>query len=168
MSKGFVRPELIVETAWLAQHLGDPDVRVIDATTHLMPASGKPYEIVSGRADFEKAHIPGAGFIDLDNEVSDASQHPLHFMLPSDEQFAAAMRAHGISDDTLVVTYASANHWWATRLWWMLRVYGHQHGAVEIFCIDRKVFKHVVLQRMSRQVATIGVTSYSAPLTAPR
>ena len=130
MDKSFVRPELIVETDWLAHHLGDPDVRVIDATTHLMPATGKPYDIVSGRADFEKAHIPGAGFIDIDEDISDASQHPLHFMLPSNEHFAAAMRAQGIGESTLVVCYSSANHWWATRLWWMLRVYGHDRAAV--------------------------------------
>jgi thiosulfate/3-mercaptopyruvate sulfurtransferase len=51
-------------------------------------------------------------------------------MLPSEERFAQAMSRLGVADDTVVVTYSSANHWWATRLWWMLRVFGHQSCAV--------------------------------------
>ena len=51
-------------------------------------------------------------------------------MLPSSVKFAEAMSALGIDHDTLVVSYSSANHWWATRMWWMLRVFGHEHTAV--------------------------------------
>jgi thiosulfate/3-mercaptopyruvate sulfurtransferase len=51
-------------------------------------------------------------------------------MLPASEQFAQAMSAFGIGDDTLVVSYSSANHWWAARMWWMLRVFGHERAAV--------------------------------------
>jgi thiosulfate/3-mercaptopyruvate sulfurtransferase len=51
-------------------------------------------------------------------------------MLPPAGQFAASMARLGIGDDTLVVCYATANHWWATRLWWMLRVFGHDRAAV--------------------------------------
>jgi thiosulfate/3-mercaptopyruvate sulfurtransferase len=87
------------------------------------------YTVVSGRADFEKAHIPGAAFVDIDHDVS--TPHPrLHFMLPTPERFADAMGALGIGDDTQVVVYSTANHWWATRLWWMLRVFGHDRACV--------------------------------------
>ena len=130
MSSAFVHSEFIVETDWLAGHLHDPNVRVLDCTTHLMPPTrGGPYDVVSGRADFEKAHIPGAGFADIDNELSDKS-HRLHFMLPSPEFFADAIEKLGVDDRTKVILYSTANHWWATRLWWMLRVFGHDNAAV--------------------------------------
>ncbi len=130
MKTGFVHPEYLVSTDWLARQLNNPQVRVVDFTTHTLP---RPdlflYDIVSGRADFEKAHIPGATFVDIDHDVS--APHPrLHFMLPSPEQFANVMGSLGIGDETRVVAYSTANHWWATRLWWMLRVFGHDDACV--------------------------------------
>lgn len=130
MPKDFIHPEYLVGTDWLAGHLDDPAVRVVDCTTHLPP---KPdfslYDVVPGRADFERGHIPGAAFLDIEHDVS--APHPsLHFMLPQAGKFAGAMQRLGISDDTRVVAYATANHWWATRLWWMLRVFGHDKAAV--------------------------------------
>ena len=126
----FAHPEYLASADWVASHLDDPGVRIVDCTTHLPP---KPdfslYDVVPGRADFEKAHIPGAGFLDIEQEASEP--HPrLHFMLPDARTFASAMAALGISDATRVVAYSSANHWWATRLWWMLRVFGHDNAAV--------------------------------------
>jgi thiosulfate/3-mercaptopyruvate sulfurtransferase len=130
MANGFIHPEFIVETDWLAEHLNDPNVRVLDCTTHLMPPTqGGAYDVVSGRADFEKGHISGAGFADIDNDLSDKN-HRLHFMLPTPEYFAAAIGKLGVGDDTKVILYSTANHWWATRLWWMLRVFGHDNAAV--------------------------------------
>ncbi|HZP88398.1 MAG TPA: sulfurtransferase [Burkholderiales bacterium] len=130
MTTGFVHPEYLVSTQWLAQHLDDPAVRVIDCTTHLPPLPDfSLYDVVSGRADFENGHIPGAGFVDIEHDIS--TPHPrLHFMLPDAQRFAEAMSNLGIGDDSLVVTYATANHWWATRMWWMLRVFGHPRAAV--------------------------------------
>jgi thiosulfate/3-mercaptopyruvate sulfurtransferase len=130
MTAGFAHPEYLVDTEWLAAHLNDPQVRILDCTTHLAPLPDLSlYTVVSGREDFEKAHIPGALFVDIDHEVS--TPHPrLHFMLPTPEVFAAAMSRLGIGDDTQVVTYATANHWWATRMWWLLRVFGHDKAAV--------------------------------------
>jgi thiosulfate/3-mercaptopyruvate sulfurtransferase len=130
MSNVFAHPEFLVSTDWLARHLGDPDVRLLDCTTHLPPLPDfSLYEVVSGRADFDKAHIPGAVFVDIEHDVS--TPHPrLHFMLPGAERFAEAMSALGVGDDTHVVSYSSANHWWATRMWWMLRVFGHARASV--------------------------------------
>jgi len=125
-----VHPEYLVSTDWLAQHLHDPAVRIVDCTTHLPPRPDfSLYDVVSGRADYEKAHIPGAIFVDIEHDVSTPHPH-LHFMLPSPEAFAAAMGRFGIGDDTHVIVYATANHWWATRLWWMLRVFGHDRASV--------------------------------------
>jgi thiosulfate/3-mercaptopyruvate sulfurtransferase len=130
MAAPFAHPEHLVGTQWLAEHLSDPQVRVLDGTTHLPPLPDLSlYDVVSGRADFEKGHIPGASFVDIEHELS--TPHPrLHFMLPTAERFAAAMGRLGIGNDTHVVTYASGNHWWATRLWWMLRVFGHDRVSV--------------------------------------
>lgn len=130
MSSGFSKPEYLVSTDWLAAHLDDPGVRVLDATTHLPPRPDfSLYDVVPGVEDFEKGHIPGAAYVDIEHEISEP--HPrLHFMLPQSQRFAQAMARLGISDDTLVVCYATAFHWWATRLWWMLRVFGHERVAV--------------------------------------
>ncbi len=130
MNARFAHPEYLVDTAWLAAHLDDPQVRILDCTTHLPPLPDfSLYTVVSGREDFEKAHIPGAQFVDIEHEVS--TPHPrLHFMLPSAEVFAAAMSCLGVGGGTHVVCYATANHWWATRMWWMLRVFGHDRAAV--------------------------------------
>jgi thiosulfate/3-mercaptopyruvate sulfurtransferase len=130
MAEGFVHPEFLVDTAWLAAHLKDANVRVLDCTTHLPPLPDNSYYTVKpGREDFLRAHIPGAAFVDMDHDVADTSSS-LHFMLPSAAQFAQTMSALGIDRDTLVVSYSGANHWWASRMWWMLRVFGHQRAAV--------------------------------------
>ena len=126
--------DFLVSTAWLAEHLNDPGVVVLDATTHLLPRPVEPtpevpYDVVSGLADFSKGHVPGAQYADIDGELSDRS-HSLHFMLCPPEQFADGMARLGVGDDTTVICYSTAFHWWATRLWWMLRVYGHTKTRV--------------------------------------
>jgi thiosulfate/3-mercaptopyruvate sulfurtransferase len=130
MSEGFAHPEYLVETQWLAEHLGDPDLVVLDMTTHLIPKPNNVlYDPKPGREDFERGHIPGARFVDIEHELSDPNSS-LHFMLPSAQQFGDVMGRLGVGNDTLVVTYSTANHWWATRLWWMLRAFGHRKAAV--------------------------------------
>jgi thiosulfate/3-mercaptopyruvate sulfurtransferase len=130
MTQGFVRPQFLVETDWLAGHLQDPGVRVLDCTTHLPPLPDNSYYTVRpGVDDFLMAHIPGAALVDMDHDVADTAA-PFHFMLPPSAQFAEAMSALGIGPDTLVVSYSGANHWWAARMWWMLRVFGHERAAV--------------------------------------
>lgn len=127
-------PPFIVTTDWLAHRLGSADVVVLDATVHLLPrpvdpTPAVPYDVVTGQADFEKGHIPGARFADIENDLSDP-EAATHFMLPSPERFAEGMARLGVGNDTLVVCYATAFHWWATRLWWMLRVFGHTRAVV--------------------------------------
>ena len=123
-------PEFLVSTDWLADHLDDPMVRVLDPSTLLPPRPDfSAYDVVPARDDFEKGHIPGAVFVDLDHELSAPDPH-LHFMLPDTQTFAGAMSRYGVSDDSFVVTYSTTSHWWATRLWWMLKVYGHDRVAV--------------------------------------
>src|SRR3954454_17084514 len=98
---GFVHPEFLVDTEWLAAHLRDPDVVVLDCTVHLIPNPVSTYDVVPGRADYEKGHIPGAQFINVSVDVSDTTA-PVRFMRQSAEDFAAAMRRFGISNTTRV------------------------------------------------------------------
>ena len=125
----FAHPEYLVNTDWLADHLSDPNVLVFDCTTHLIPDPKITYQVVPGREDFEKGHIPGAQFIDMLHDVSDTAQR-FRFMRPTPDAFAAAMRKLGVGNTTRVVTYSTANAWWATRMWWLLRVFGFDNAAV--------------------------------------
>lgn len=131
MSSAFVHPEFIVEPEWLARSLGNPNIHVLDCTQHLIPRPGNVLnDIKSGLEDFENGHIPGASYIDIDRDISGNGNPNLHFTLPDPELFAQAMGRFGVGDESMVVLYASANHWWATRVWWMLRVFGHDRAAV--------------------------------------
>jgi thiosulfate/3-mercaptopyruvate sulfurtransferase len=124
---GFVHPEFLVETDWFAQHLAD--VVVLDCTIHLIPDPKVTYLVRPAREDFEAGHIPGAQFCDVSKDVSDTSQK-LNFMRPKPDDFAAAMRRFGIGNASRVVTYSTGNPWWATRVWWLLREFGHDNAAV--------------------------------------
>jgi thiosulfate/3-mercaptopyruvate sulfurtransferase len=128
-SEGFAHPEFLVESEWLAAHLGDPELRILDCTIHLIPNPDIGYTIKPGREDFEKGHIPGAQFIDLQADLS--APHPrLRFMLPGAEDFAAAIGRFGVGDGSRVILYSTAAAQWASRVWWMLRNYGFDNAAV--------------------------------------
>ena len=112
----------LVSTDWLADHLDDPDLRIVDASWH-MPATGR-----SGRSEFEAAHIPGAVFLDID-EVADQS-NPAPHMLPTATDFAAAMERLGISDSHRIVVYDNSPHHTAARGWFMFRHFGVRQLAI--------------------------------------
>jgi len=126
---GFTHPEYLVTTEWLARHLDDPNVLVLDCTTHLIPDPKITYEVKPAREDFERGHIPGAQFVDMLRDVSDTSQQ-LRFMRQAPDDFAAAMRRFGANTTTRIVSYSSANMWWATRMWWLLHEFGYDNAAV--------------------------------------
>ena len=119
----------LVSTDWLAAHLDDPDLRLFDATVRLVPKVPGPYEVVSGRAAYQDAHIPGAGFLDLMADLSDPDS-PIPFMMPTVERLAARLGAAGISRGSKIVVYSWPTPMWATRLWWMLRSSGIDTVAV--------------------------------------
>lgn len=125
----YAHPEYLVETDWLEAHLGDPDLRVFDCTVplELKPEGG--YVIGSGKEIWDQGHIPGSGFLDLKEDLSDPGQKLL-FMMPSPERFAAAMSAAGVGPGTRVVLYSTTTAGWATRVWWMLRAFGFDDAAV--------------------------------------
>lgn len=121
----------LVSTAWLADHLGDPDLRIFDITVHLRPAASgpSPYAIESGLADYQAGHVPGAAFLDLQGDLSDRTSK-LAFTMPPVDQLAKALGAAGIGPNTRVVAYTTTTPMWATRLWWMLRACGFDNAAV--------------------------------------
>jgi thiosulfate/3-mercaptopyruvate sulfurtransferase len=122
-------PGPLVDPLWLAEHLDAGDLRVLETTAWLDPADGKPYEIRSGRPEWEKAHIAGSAFADVVHDL--AEPHPtLNFTFPSPERFAAGMSALGVEDGTAVVLYDRNGMTWSTRLWWLLRAYGFDNAGV--------------------------------------
>src|ERR1700730_9816514 len=128
-AQGFAHPEFLVETDRLAAQLGDPKLIVLDCTMHLIPDPKITYTVKAGREDFEKGHIPGAQFVDLQEDLS--ATHPkLRFMLPNADDFAAAMGRFGVGEGSRVVLYSTTTPQWASRIWWMLRNYGFDNAAV--------------------------------------
>jgi thiosulfate/3-mercaptopyruvate sulfurtransferase len=119
----------LVSTDWLAQHLGDASLRIVDIRGHVLPASSPPPHYFNHRADYEQSHIPGAVFIDWVHEITDPDD-PRHAQIARPERYAAAMSRHGIGPDTFVVAYDDANGMFAARLWWALNYYGHTRVAV--------------------------------------
>lgn len=114
--------ESLVSTDWLAEHLGEPGLTVVDCSWH-MPATGR-----NGRDEFLRAHIPRARFLDID-AVSDAS-NPAPHMLPSAGDFAKAMEAIGIGSDDRLVVYDNSPLRTAARGWFMLRHFGAREVAI--------------------------------------
>jgi thiosulfate/3-mercaptopyruvate sulfurtransferase len=115
-------PRTLVSTAWLAAHLRDPDLRVLDASWFL-PGSGR-----DARAEYAAAHIPGARFFDID-EIADLRSSLPH-MAPPPEKFISRMRAMGVGDGHQVVVYDSMGIFSAARVWWTFRLMGKTDIAV--------------------------------------
>ena len=116
-------PEALVSTEWLAAHLSDPDLRILDCTWHHASTN------LDGRTQYRGRHLPGSVHFDIDH-VADKS-NPLPHMLPSAADFAKKVGLLGIGDGDRVVVYdrlcgGSA----AARAWWMFRVFGHDKVAL--------------------------------------
>ena len=114
--------ESLISTEWLAEHLGEPDLVVVDSSW-FMPSSGR-----SGRAEYLQAHVPGARFLDID-AVSDRS-NPAPHMLPSAGDFGAAMEALGVGREDRIVVYDNSPTRTAARGWFMLRHFGADQVAI--------------------------------------
>jgi thiosulfate/3-mercaptopyruvate sulfurtransferase len=115
-------PKTLVSTDWLAAHMKDPDLRILDGTM-FMAAEGR-----DGRAEYEAAHIPGARFFDID-EISDARSDLPH-MAPPVEKFMSKLRAMGVGDGHQVVVYDAKGLFSAARVWWLFRLMGQDNIAV--------------------------------------
>ncbi|EDP66265.1 Rhodanese-like protein [alpha proteobacterium BAL199] len=112
----------LVSAAWLAAHLDDPTVKILDGTYHL------PTVPRNADAEFVERHIPGAVRFDID-DVCDPID-PLPHMIPSPERFAEKVSALGISNADTVIVYDVYGLQSAARTWWMFRLFGHDSVAV--------------------------------------
>lgn len=108
---GYARPELLVDTAWLAQHLTDQNIRVVD----LRPRG------------YGDGHIPEAVWLD-NNWIRNPKAPPT--FLPTPQEFEALMSKLGISNTTRVIAYDERGGIYAARLWWILNHYGHSNVAL--------------------------------------
>jgi thiosulfate/3-mercaptopyruvate sulfurtransferase len=115
-------PKTMVSTDWLAAHLKDPDLRILDGTL-FMADEGR-----DARAEYEAAHIPGARFFDID-DISDARSELPH-MVPPVEKFMSRLRAMGVGDGHQVVVYDAKGLFSAARVWWLFRLMGQDNIAV--------------------------------------
>lgn len=120
------QPSPLITTGQLAAILGDPNLRLYDCTTYnepVPPGSDMPYRAVPGDKTFAAGHIPGADFLDLQGEFSDASAQQF-FMMPDVAQLEAAFGRHGLDASKTIVLYSIGTMMWSTRFWWMLRSLG--------------------------------------------
>lgn len=115
-------PKTLVSTDWLARHLDNPDLRIIDGSWYL------PDMNRNAGSEYDAAHIPGARFFDID-EISDQRSELPH-MVPPVEKFISRMRAMGIGDGHQVVAYDGAGLFSAARIWWLFRLMGKTDIAV--------------------------------------
>ncbi len=130
----------LVDGDWLEARLGDPRLRIFDATAQLaFPDDNKDgyYRLTSGRASYVEEHLPQEAFADLLLELSDPDAKNA-FTVPSSEYFARKIGELGLSNDDYVVVYDQYDHarsdkfyqHWAGRLWWHLRLEGFDRVAV--------------------------------------
>src|ERR1041384_5201596 len=118
----FARPDALVTTEWLAAHLDDPHVRVLDSSFK------QPGITPTARQDYDSGHIPGAVFFDIDDVAEPGTSLP--HMIPSAERFALKMAERGIGNDDRVIVYDAVGLSSAGRAWWLLRLFGHHDVAL--------------------------------------
>jgi len=114
----------LVSTAWLADRLGSNEVRIVDASW-FMPGEGR-----TGRQSYDRGHIPGAVFFDIDGVADHHTDLP--HMLPAPDAFAEAAGALGLRRDLITVVYDAQGIFSAPRVWWTLRIMGFP----EVFVLD--------------------------------
>ena len=115
-------PKTLVSTEWLAAHIKDPDLRILDGSWYL-PAQNR-----DAKAEYDANHIPGARFFDID-EIAD-HRSDLPHMAPPIEKFMSRMRAMGVGDGHQIVVYDGAGLTSAARVWWLFRLMGQENIAV--------------------------------------
>jgi thiosulfate/3-mercaptopyruvate sulfurtransferase len=120
-TSGFARPELLASTEWLADHIGRPELRVLDVRWR---PDG------SGRAAHAMGHIPGAVHLDWRTELIDPSDTGDALLLAGPEQVTTALAKVGVTDGTTVVIYDDTVGLFAARTWWSLRVYGFESARI--------------------------------------
>lgn len=141
-SRGYAHPDVLVSTDWVAAHLDDPAVRLVESNEDLLL--------------YETGHIPGAVKLDWVTDLND----PVERDYLQRDQFQQLLRARGINQDTTVVFYGDKNNWWATYAFWVFQLFGHTNAKV----MDGGRLKWEKENReLTREVPSYPATNYSAP-----
>ena len=112
IAKGYARPEALVSTAWLAEHLDDPSLRIVESDEDVLL--------------YDMGHIPGAQKIDWHADLND----PVVRDYVPRERFEALLRQKGIDESTTVVFYGDKNNWWACYAFWVFQLFGFTNAKV--------------------------------------
>ncbi len=111
-TSGYVHPEVLVETSWVADHLNDPNIRLIEADEDVLL--------------YEVGHLPGAVKLDWHVDVQD----PVTRDFIDEQGFEKLMSRWGISNDTTIVLYGDRNNWYATYSFWLFTMYGQKNMKI--------------------------------------
>jgi len=125
----------LVATDWLADHLEDDNLRVVDIRGYVkktdLGGGRQRADYLAAREEYDEAHVPGAVYVDWTSDITDPDD-PVPAQVAPPERFAGLMGSLGISEGTHVVVYDHAGGQFATRLWWALTYYGHDR----VFVLD--------------------------------
>ena len=139
--KGYAHPDTLVTTQWVADHLNDPSIRLIESNEDILL--------------YDTGHIPGAVKVDWHADLND----PVVRDYISREQFEKLMRRLGIANDTTVVFYGDKNNWWATYAYWVFQLFGHSNAKI----MDGGRAKWIAEKReVTRDVPSYAASSYVA------
>ncbi len=138
----YVHPDVLVDTEWVAQHVDDPKVRIVEADEDPLL-----YEAIG--------HIKNAVKLDWHSDVQD----PVQRDFVNKQDFEALMRRYGVSNDTTVVFYGDKNNWYAAYSFWLFRLYGHQ--SVKLMNGGRVKWE-AENRPYTKEVSTFPATSYTA------
>uniref|UniRef100_A0A831X1W1 Sulfurtransferase n=1 Tax=Thermorudis peleae TaxID=1382356 RepID=A0A831X1W1_9BACT len=146
LDRGYAHPEVLVTTEWVAEHLDDPNIRIVESDEDVLL--------------YELGHIPGAVKIDWHTDLQD----PLVRDFIGPEQFAQLCSRLGISPQTRVIFYGDKNNWWAAYAYWFFRYMGH--GPLSIMDGGRKKWE-AEGRPMTREVPQYPPAEYPVPTPNP-
>ena len=142
-ARGYARPEVLVTTDWLAQHMADKDLRIIESNEDLLL--------------YPSGHIPGAVQVDWAADLNDQVRRDYL----DKAGFDALMSRIGVTRDTTVVFYGDKSNWWATYAFWVFQLFGHTNARV----LDGGRLKWEQEKReLTREVPKYAATTYNAPV----
>jgi thiosulfate/3-mercaptopyruvate sulfurtransferase len=141
-ARGYARPDALVTTEWVANHLSDAGVRILESNEDVLL--------------YDTGHIPGAGKLDWHADLND----PVRRDYLEPEQFAALLGRLGITPGTTVVFYGDKNNWWATYALWVFRLFGHDR--VRVMDGGRKKWEDEG-RPLTTEVPTFAATEYPVP-----
>lgn len=139
---GYANPDVLVSTEWVAQHLNDPNVRIIESNEDALL--------------YPSGHIPGAVEVDWTSDLN----HQIVRDYIGKAEFEALASRIGITRDTTVVFYGDKSNWWATYAFWVFQLFGHTNA--KILNGGRKRWE-LDGRELTREVPTYAATAYSAP-----